>query len=178
VSDAVAHAAAELEAARKERPDDADAIAAALGLYARTLIAAGQREEAHRVADELVEVLTSGRLTLGSLGGEWLLIAPALEGLGRESDLLAGTEHASPGGFTDFARRYGDGDLVGAAEISARLGERAEEAYARLRAAEKLVAAGRRADAEEQLAQAIAFWRSVGATYYVRRGEALLAASA
>ena len=35
--------------------------------------------------------------------------------------------------------------------------------------------AGRRAEAEEQLELALAFWRSVGATRYVARAEALRA---
>jgi hypothetical protein len=48
----------------------------------------------------------------------------------------------------------------------------------RTRAAEQLVNEGRCADADEQLGRALAFWRGVGATRYVREGEALLAASA
>jgi hypothetical protein len=35
--------------------------------------------------------------------------------------------------------------------------------------------AGRRSEADEQLAAALTFYRSVGATRYVRQGEALLA---
>ena len=56
--------------------------------------------------------------------------------------------------------------------------EVADEAYARLRAAEQLSEAGRQAEASVELEQALAFYRSVGATRYIRRGEALLAASA
>jgi hypothetical protein len=37
------------------------------------------------------------------------------------------------------------------------------------------VAAGRRAEADEQLTRALGFFRSVGAARYVREGEALLA---
>ncbi len=37
---------------------------------------------------------------------------------------------------------------------------------------------GRRAEADEQLQQALDFYRSVGATQYVRECEALLAVSA
>jgi hypothetical protein len=40
------------------------------------------------------------------------------------------------------------------------------------------MAQGRRAEADEQLQQALAFYRSVGATRYVRECEALLPASA
>ena len=53
-----------------------------------------------------------------------------------------------------------------------------EEAYARLRAAEQLESQGRHAEAQTHLTRALAFYRSVGATAYVRRGEALLPTSA
>ncbi|MBA2361766.1 MAG: hypothetical protein H0V79_12695, partial [Actinobacteria bacterium] len=49
-----------------------------------------------------------------------------------------------------------------------------DTAWVRLRAAEALVARGRRAEAEVQLAQALAFWRSVGATRYLGEADALL----
>ena len=52
------------------------------------------------------------------------------------------------------------------------------EALARVRAAKLLIAEGRRAEADEQLRRAIAFWRSVGATRYIRQAEKLLAATA
>jgi hypothetical protein len=70
------------------------------------------------------------------------------------------------------------GDLVGAAEISAGMGDRSGEAYARLRLAEQLVEEGRRAEADVHLAAALAFYRSVGATRYIREGDSLLAESA
>src|SRR5436190_656656 len=69
-------------------------------------------------------------------------------------------------------------DFVGASDIYANMGVRPYEAFARLRAAEQLVREGRRVEADVQLAQALAFWRSVGATRYIREGEALLAATA
>ena len=53
---------------------------------------------------------------------------------------------------------------------------RMTEAFARLRAAEQLLAEGRRAEADDQLHESLAFWRSVRASRYVREGEALLAA--
>jgi hypothetical protein len=58
------------------------------------------------------------------------------------------------------------------------MGTPVHDAFYRLRAAEQLVAEGRRAEADEQLGPALAFYRSVGATRYVREGEALMAASA
>jgi tetratricopeptide (TPR) repeat protein len=70
------------------------------------------------------------------------------------------------------------GDLAGAADLLGEIGARSQEAFLRLRAAEQLVEAGRRVEADEQLNRALAFYRSVGATRHVREGEALLAASA
>lgn len=49
------------------------------------------------------------------------------------------------------------------------------EAFFRLRAAEAFVAEDRRAEADEQLRAALAFYRGVRATRYVREGEELLA---
>jgi len=69
-------------------------------------------------------------------------------------------------------------DFRAAAEIHAEIGSPAHDAFYRLRAAEQLVREGRRAEADEELGPALAFYRSVGATRYVREGEALLAASA
>ena len=61
---------------------------------------------------------------------------------------------------------------------NAEIGARPNEAYARLRAAAQLVESGRRAQADEQLQKALAFWRSVGATRYIREGKTLLTKSA
>jgi hypothetical protein len=58
------------------------------------------------------------------------------------------------------------------------MGALPEEASARLRAAEAFVHDGRRAEADGELQRSLAFWRSVGATAYVREGETLLAESA
>jgi len=69
--------------------------------------------------------------------------------------------------------RWGD-----AADLYERIGDRPTEALARLRAAQAFLDAGSRADANEELRKALAFWRSVGATRYIREGEALMAASA
>jgi tetratricopeptide (TPR) repeat protein len=69
-------------------------------------------------------------------------------------------------------------DFVRAAEIWAEAGSPTWEAHLRLRAAADLFDAGRRADAEAQLEQALAFYRSVGATFYISRAADLLPASA
>jgi len=70
------------------------------------------------------------------------------------------------------------GDLVDVADRLGDVGLLPDEAHTRLRAAREFVSAGRRAEADEQLRRALAFYRTVGASRYVREGEALLAASA
>jgi hypothetical protein len=59
------------------------------------------------------------------------------------------------------------GDRVHAAELYSEIGSRPNEAYARLSSGD-----------ETNVRQALEFYRSVGATFYVTRAEALLPASA
>ena len=80
--------------------------------------------------------------------------------------------------WTDATRAYARGEFVIAADALAEIGTKPDEAEARLRAAERLVAEGRRAEADEQAHAALAFYRTVGAAHYVRECEALLAESA
>ena len=80
--------------------------------------------------------------------------------------------------WTAAARAYAQGDFIAAAEILHQTGSKPEEAEARLRAAEQLVRMGHRAEADTQLQQALDFYRSVGATRYIRDCEALLTAPA
>ena len=70
------------------------------------------------------------------------------------------------------------GDLVGAADVLGEIGARPEEAFTRLRAAEALDEAGKRAEADAQMQNALAFYRSVDATAYIEEAEQLFAASA
>ena len=76
-------------------------------------------------------------------------------------------------------------DLVGftaradrAADIYADMEMRSDEALARLEAARRMVAKGRRRDADVQLQLAMAFFRSVDARRYIASAEALMAAIA
>ena len=58
------------------------------------------------------------------------------------------------------------------------MGAFTQEARDRLWLAEALIEQNRRGEAEIHLQRALAFYRSVRATRYLRQGEALLAASA
>jgi tetratricopeptide (TPR) repeat protein len=70
-----------------------------------------------------------------------------------------------------------EGQTVDAAELYAHIAGPEDEAVVRLLAAEQLVEAGRRAEADVQLQQALVFYRSVGAAAVIRQAEALLAAA-
>jgi len=79
--------------------------------------------------------------------------------------------------WTDVLRALLDKDFETAADLYEAIGLLDTEAYARLQAAEWLASEGRRTEADVQLKRALAFYRSVGATRYIREGEALLAAA-
>jgi tetratricopeptide (TPR) repeat protein len=67
-----------------------------------------------------------------------------------------------------------EGRFVEGANVLTEMGRFAAAARVRLRAAETLAAQGHRTEASEQLDKALAFYRSVGATRYIREAEELL----
>jgi hypothetical protein len=77
--------------------------------------------------------------------------------------------------WLEAATVYVNGNPADAARMYAQIGSQPDEAYARLRAAEELLAADRRGEAEAELNQALDFYRRVGAVRMVREAEALLA---
>jgi class 3 adenylate cyclase/tetratricopeptide (TPR) repeat protein len=113
------------------------------------------------------------------VSGTWIVtLAFALLELGREAELpTKASEHGAPTPWWNGALAIAGGDLVGAADILQATGAMTFEAYARLRAAAKLAAGGRQAEAAAQLASSLSFYRAVGATRYVHDGETLLAAA-
>jgi hypothetical protein len=70
-----------------------------------------------------------------------------------------------------------EGKLAEAADLLTQMGRMAAAARVRLSAAEKLIEGGHHVEASEQLDEALAFYRSVRATRYIRQAEQLLAAS-
>jgi tetratricopeptide (TPR) repeat protein len=154
---------------------DPQSLLPSLARCARVLVELGQLQEAHEHATELV-ARWNGEL---SSTAYWLLDAAVVaRDLGLGDRLLEASEAAIETPWLVAARAILRGDLGAAAAVYAEAGDRAGEAYVRLRLAKELAAAGRRADADVELQRALAFYRSVGATRYVREGESLLAASA
>jgi tetratricopeptide (TPR) repeat protein len=148
-----------------------------LAYRSHVLLALGRRADAVPLVDELLERLRS---STSSFISYWAMaLAVVLTALGRAGELEAVVQNATMSNrWLDAARAYAAGRFEEAADILAAIGAIPDEAFARLRAAEGLVHAGRRSEADDQLQRALAFYRSVGATAYIREGESLFAASA
>jgi len=154
--------------------DSKDAQVVGPGLLFRTQVLVGAGRD-HEAGELLVEFLRDH-----DLGDPWMHQAPLLLAeLGRGGEYLAalGGEHpATP--WLEAGRAAASGELGKAAAVYEEIGARAAEAQARLLLAEALLAEGRRAEADAELHRSLAYFRSVRATAFTSRGEALLAATA
>jgi predicted ATPase len=148
---------------------DPQVLYPALATEARLLARVGERAEADARARELLALVEKSPFT----AGRWTLDTTfALEALGRPADAVALLDRlGSSTRWHHVATAYATGDRLGAADALAEMGNTSDATYARLRAAEL-------GGATEQLGPVLAFYRSVGASTYVRRAEALLPASA
>ena len=134
----------------------------------------GRVTEARALADEAFELIRAHPDSAASLG----ILTPVAPRLGIEEQLRELLESAPDGPWTRATREAAAGDHAAAADLFAEMGGRPMEAMHRFVAAEALIASGRRVEGEVQLALVLDFYRSVGATAYLERGKALLAASA
>ncbi|MDQ3380359.1 MAG: AAA family ATPase [Actinomycetota bacterium] len=159
-----------LEAARPAK--DPQVLIPTLGIAARVYAELGRDDEARLLAAELLEAMARS--------GDWRLfdfvwVAERLH-YGATLRRLIEQAPAQTRWSVAFLAVL-DREFETAASLFLEIGALNFEADARLRAAEKLVAEGRRSEAGEQLEKALAFFRSVGATRYVSRSEELLAAA-
>jgi class 3 adenylate cyclase/tetratricopeptide (TPR) repeat protein len=170
----------ELEAAEGEvdilleqsRDVQGEQIAPGLATAARVFVVLGRHSEADALLAELFRDHREG------LGMHYVRDLPLmLAELGRSDQYLAAVPDAHPSPWLDAGVAVAEGRFADAAASYERFGARATEAWARLLAAEAFAAEGRLSEAEEQLAPALAFFRSARAVPYVQRGEALLGTS-
>jgi hypothetical protein len=157
---------------------DREALLPALAFHARALLANGQTEEAGAKAEEvLAELAGHGALATNP---DWSgQLAIVLHTLGRGTELVElATTLAMPTPWLQAATALAAGEFNQAADRYGEIGSLPDEAYARLRAGEQLLNTGRRPDGKAQLQQALAFYRYVGATAYLREADALIVASA
>jgi hypothetical protein len=134
----------------------------------------GRDDEAHDLAREAIEVTRAH--------SELAAFLAVLNGLAKRFDigdeLRELIQRAADSPWKDAALAGVEGDFVRAADVYAAIGTPVFEAEERLNAAAQLIALGRRVEGEEQLEQALAFYRSAGAPFFVERGEALRAQAA
>jgi tetratricopeptide (TPR) repeat protein len=173
---ALADAASAVELA--DQMGDPEALLPALAFHARALLANGHLEQASAQADQLlVDLAERGmRATNPDWSGQ---LAVVLQPLGRGAELvaLAGTV-ARPTPWLQAATAIARGHFNRAADIYAAIGSLPDKAYVHLRAAEQQLSTGRTAEAKAQLQQALAFYRQVAATGYLRQADELVATSA
>jgi hypothetical protein len=133
----------------------------------------GRRDEADA---QLTEVLADPTRTF--LDMATVELATLTKALGRASELRAFLrDFPRPTRSHGVALAILDGDYARAADLLDELGIASLSAQARLHAATAFAASGRQAEADAQLRPALEFFRSVGATRYVRQAEAVLAAA-
>jgi class 3 adenylate cyclase len=150
---------------------DPQALHAAMEIRARVLLLDGQGREAEEIVDELLSL----RLQLN----EWFVkdLPWLLLDLGREAEYLEPAKGMPATPWLQAGIAIAERDFVGAAAIYERIGAKGSEAVARLHAAEDAAGAGRRSEADAELAKARPFFEAQGAKPYLRRCEALLAAA-
>jgi tetratricopeptide (TPR) repeat protein len=149
----------------------------ALAACAHVLEIASERVRAVALAREFLDQLSRGIPPMFS-AINLPTFAAAARRLDLQQELIDTLAQHPATSWTEAVTAYAQSDFTGAVEILRRIGEKPAEAESRLCAAEQLAAAGRRADADEQVRCALDFYGSVGATAYAREGVRLLAATA
>jgi DNA-binding SARP family transcriptional activator len=163
-----------LEIARAQQQDAEGLASLRFLLFLRAEIALAESRPA--AANQLVD--TALAISGPTYPNDTILIALVLADLGREQDVVLQAASARPSdAWAQAAAAIARGQLEHAADRLADLGDLPSEAAVRLRAASALVKAGQQPEAAEQLHKALSFYRSVGATRYIRQAETLLAAS-
>ncbi len=159
-----------VELARKI--NDPQQLLGELGLSASLLEIRGRHDEARDVARELVALAAlypQDAVWTLTLEFAYSALAPEFE-----ADLRAALQGAPYPRWKEVALACLDRDFARAADLWGAAGSPTWEARLRIRAAEDLIETGRRAGAETQIELALAFYRTVGATFWIKRGEALL----
>jgi tetratricopeptide (TPR) repeat protein len=152
---------------------DPQSVLPTLAEHARLLFLTGRPDEAEATIDEMLATVDP----VPTLDWSWWFLSAAfvLTGVGRAKDLLDLGGEGLPTGWVKAGRLWAMGDQAGAADRLQEIGSAPDEGYARFKEAERLVAAGRRAEAGPFLSRALELYRRMGATALIREAEQLLA---
>jgi class 3 adenylate cyclase/tetratricopeptide (TPR) repeat protein len=154
---------------------DPQALLAQLGALVLALDTYGVLDQARPLADELVQCVRDYPFEAWVVALDFLFARVSLP---YERDLRTLLQDSPYPKWRDVAFACLDREFVHAADLWASAGSPTWEARCRLRAAEELIDSERPEDAHAQLGQAVAFYRSVGAMFFVERCESLLAGAA
>ncbi|HJR18847.1 MAG TPA: adenylate/guanylate cyclase domain-containing protein [Actinomycetota bacterium] len=152
------------------RAADPQALLPAYSDIAHVLFEIGDRERAASLASEFLSAIEPGK-SIGAATSALHELSWTLAGVGRGHELAEALK-GSTNLWARAAVAYATGDPAAAATICAEMGAVTEEAHAHMAAGRTLKAEGREEEAEEQLRRALDFFRSVGASRYVRECEA------
>jgi len=151
---------------------DPQELLPALGAAVLAFETHGAQDEVGRLAEEVVEIARNHRHEAAWILPLDFLLSDAAFQFERE---LREVLHDAPlPPWRELSLACLDREFVRVADRWAEGGMTTWAALCRLRAAEELFETGRRAEGEVQARQALAFYRTVGATYYVTRCDALL----
>ena len=152
---------------------DPQALLPTLAERGRVLFLLGRREEAVASIQEIVDSTEPKP----AMDWSWWIVPAAvvLAEVGRAEEILALGGEVPPSRWIQAGRLWASGDRAGAADRFEEIGSAPDEAYARVKEAERLIEAGRRAEAEPFLSRALELYRGMGATAFIREAETLLA---
>jgi DNA-binding SARP family transcriptional activator/class 3 adenylate cyclase len=163
--------------ARARQTKDPQLLAPVLAMRASVLLARNERNDAAKLA---LEVLTLGSPPLTALLELFSTANPIefawlLNELNLSDELRQALASTPSTPWMDGARAIASGKFADAVEIVTQLGLPAIEAHTRLRAAQALTEAGDLSKSHEVLAPALVFFKKVGATRYLAQAQELLA---
>jgi hypothetical protein len=154
---------------------DPQVLNPALAVSAYVLAATGQAGPGQRM---LAELFAAGTADLGIHSESSTDAVLAAEILSRRDEARRWLQNRRDAPWFAAAHALAGQEFARAAELLDSMGAARSAALARLRAAHELAKAGGPADADDHLRHALSFFRSVGATRFIREAETLLAASA
>ena len=149
---------------------DPSVLCSALGIYGRSLLLVGRTDEAREALDESLALFDSLE---GRSGFDLPFITVTAFELGEDGHRVLTPRRYRK--WAEAARWYFAREFGRAADVYHEIGTLADEAEARLRSGRAMLHAGKRSEGAAEMERALAFYRGVGATYFVRQGEAALA---
>lgn len=136
-----------------------------------SLVLLERYDEARTTAEETLAVVAEN-VDLTAAASDLVLVAGRL---GVRDELREFIELCPEGPWKILMLAGISGDLRRMGDLYAECGAPSFEALARLFGGDEAIEAGRRAEGEAEIERALAFYRTVGSQFLIRRGEGLLA---